>query len=222
MSLQSEASSSSPPHSTPIPRLIELFGLSEGDLQDIVMQGFLARTGCSPHHPKTYPGLTHWAETVRALRDKTVPLGWGIRDVNNFPLSVHPNKKITIAVQTGDRDTGVSSGSPSNRAAKGTTTEEAVAVNQRQLELFEFDAIPELLSDDDKVDSIMWVLLYHVDVANREIRFELSLPLKMIGGKIRSWKERFVFASMPFDQDINIGDENEISTDFNIPVERRE
>lgn len=221
MSLPSEASFSSPSDATPAPRLIELFGLSQGDLQDIVMQGFLARTGCSPHHPKTYPGLTQWAETVRALRDKSVPLGWGIRDVNNFPLSVHPSKKVTIAVQTGDRDTGVSNGSPSNRAAKGATTEGAIAVNQRQLSLFEFDAIPDLPSDGDKIDSIMWVLLYHVDSANREIRFELSLPLKMIGGKIRSWKERFVFASMPFDQTINIGDENEISTDFDIPIERR-
>lgn len=203
-----------------ISRLEAVFGLSEHDVVDVVMQGLLARTGCSSHHPKTFPGLHQWAETVRALRDKTVPMGWGTSDENNFPLSVHPSKKIVIAVQTGDRDTGVSSGNPSNRAPKGANTEGAVFSNQQQLQLF--DSIPVLPAHEaGGDDSIMWVLLYHV--ASDEIRFELSLPMKMVGGKIRSWEERIVFQSVRFDDaNIEIGDEDDNDTDIEIDIERRE
>lgn len=203
-----------------VSRLQAVFGISEDDVVDVVMQGLLARTGCSPHHPKTFPGLHQWAETVRALRDKTVPMGWSTRDDNNFPLSVHPSKKIVIAVQTGDRDTGVSTGNPSNRAPKGANTEGAVVSNHQQLRLF--DSIPLLpFYEKGSDDSIMWVLLYHV--AADEIRFELSLPMKMIGGKIRSWEERIVFRSVRFDgANIEIGDEDDNGTDIEIDIERRE
>jgi len=201
-------------------RLYQVFGLINADIQDVVMQGLLARTACTPHHPRTYPGLAQWAETVRALRDKTVPSGWDITNVNNFPLAIHPSEKVVIAVQTGDRDTGIAAGNPSNRAAKGATTEGAVAVNQQQLGLF--DSLPPLPYTDAKArDALMWVLLYHV--SPEEIRFELSLPLKMVGGKIRSWKERIVFPPIRFDDaNIYIGDVDDNGTDFDIQIERRE
>lgn len=200
-------------------RLQAVFGIAENDVVDVVMQGLLARTSCSSHHPKTFPGLHQWAETVRALRDRTVPLGWETKDDNNFPLSVHPSKKIVIAVQTGDRDTGVAAGNPSNRAPKGANTEGAVFANQQQLSLF--DDIPALPSSEaGSDDSIMWVLLYHV--AADEIRFELSLPLKMVGGKIRSWQERIIFQPVRFDNaNIPIGYDDDNTADIEIDVERR-
>lgn len=150
--------------------------------------------------------ISQWAETVRALRDKTAPLNWSCSDENNFPLCVHPSGNLVIAIYTGDRDTGVTGFgiNPSNRAAKGTNTEQAVWANQKQLSLF--DSLPELPSAEDNNGRIMWVLLYHV--APNEIRFELSLPLKMVGGKIRSWQERLVFPAIPLDQvNIIIGDD---------------
>ena len=196
-------------------RLQEIFGLTEEALQDVVMSGLLARTSCSPHHPKTYPGLAHWAETVRALRDKTAPLGWTPSDDNNFPLSAHPTKNIVIAVQTGDRETGTS-GTPSNRAPKGSNTEVAVAINQRQFSLF--DTIPDLPQQGSNSLQIMWVLLYHV--APNEIRFELSLPMLMIGGKIRSWQERIIFPAIPLgDTKIIFGDDD--GPEFDVSVERK-
>lgn len=195
-------------------RIQEIFGLTESAIQDVVMEGFQARTGCTAHHPKTYPGLAQWAETVRALRDKTAPLGWTCSDDNNFPLCVHPASNVVIVVQTGDRETGTS-GIPSNRAPKGANTENAVAVNQRQLSFF--DSIPDFVMPDEIEKKIMWVLLYHV--APDEIRFELSLPLKMVGGKIRSWQERIVFPAIRTSQsDIELGDDN--GTEFDVPVER--
>lgn len=197
-------------------RLQQIFGLSHETLLDVIMQGLLARMACTTHHPKTYPGLSQWAETVRALRDKTSPLGWSTSDENNFPLCVHPSGNPVIAIYTGDRDTGVVGSNPSNRAAKGTNTVQAIWANQKQLSLFE--ALPELPSVEGKNDRIMWVLLYHV--APSEIRFELSLPLKMIGGKIRSWQERLVFPAIPLDQ-VNIAIEDDNVPEFEVHVERR-
>lgn len=197
-------------------RLQQVFGLSREAIQDVIMQGMLARTTCTTHHPKTFPGLSQWAETVRALRDKTAPLDWSCSDENNFPLCVHPSSNLVIAIYTGDRDTGLIGSNPSNRAAKGTNTEQAVWANQKQLSLF--DTLPELPSAEGNNGRIMWVLLYHV--APNEIRFELSLPLKMVGGKIRSWQERLVFPAIPLDQvNIVIGDDD--GPEFDVHVERR-
>lgn len=197
-------------------RLQEVFGLNGEAVQDVIMQGLLARTACTAHHPKTFPGLSQWAETVRALRDKTAPHNWSCSDENNFPLCVHPSGNLMIAVYTGDRDTGVIGSNPSNRAAKGTNTEQAVWANQKQLSLF--DSLPELPTSEGNDGRMMWVLLYHV--ASNEIRFELSLPLRMVGGKIRSWQERLVFPAIPLDQvNIVIGDDD--APEFEVHVERR-
>lgn len=203
-------------------RLNEIFGLEAKDIQDIIMQGLYARKDCTGHHPRTYPGLAQWAETVRALRDKTSPAGWSCSDDNNFPLCIHPSGSVVIAVQTGDQDTGISANNPSNRAAKGTNTEQAIWINQKQLLLFE--AIPLDSLSDSNNNRIMWVLLYHVTPS--EIRFELSLPSKIIGGKIRSWQERLVFPAIVLDQiEIEIGDDDDNGNDnrqeFEINIERK-
>jgi hypothetical protein len=198
-----------------ISRLQEVFGLAEDSIQDVIMQGLLARTSCSPHHPRTFPGLSQWANTVSALRGKTAPLGWDYSDNNNFPLAIHPSGSLVVVVQTGDRETGTA-GIPSNRAPKGANTEDAVSINMRQMSLFETTEEFTVNQGSDK--PIMWVLLYHV--AANEIRYELSLPLKMVGGKIRSWQERIVFPPIKLDQtDFEIGDDD--GTEFNVPVERR-
>ncbi|NOT64894.1 MAG: hypothetical protein HOP06_02415 [Methylotenera sp.] len=202
-------------------RLSEVFGLEANDIQDIIMQGLYARKACTPNHPRTYAGLAQWADTVRALRDKTSPSGWTSSDDNNFPLCIHPSNNLMIVVQTGDRDTGISANNPSNRAAKGTNTEQAIWANQKQLSLF--DALPEVLVEAGNSNRIMWVLLYHVTPS--EIRFELSLPSKIVGGKIRSWQERLVFPAIVLDQiDIEIGDDddgNDNRQEFEINIERK-
>jgi len=205
------------PSSTEVSRLEELFGMTLQQVQDVVMAGVHARTTGTRHHPKTYPGYAQWAETVRALRDIAVPLGWVATDDNNFPLCVHDDRAVSIAVQTGDRETGTT-GIPSNRAPKGASTEQAVAVNIRQLTLFEAEDIPVLPISNDKARHIMWILLYHV--APNEVRFELSLPSKMIGGKIRSWQERIIFPAIPLTEtQINFGDDD--GPEFDVSVERK-
>ncbi|SEL32287.1 hypothetical protein [Nitrosovibrio tenuis] len=202
-------------------RLNEVFGLETEDVKDVIMQGLFARKTCTSHHPRIYPGLTQWAETIRALRDKTLPMGWSSSDDNNFPLSIHPSGNIVVAVHTGDKDAGISGNNPSNRAAKGTNTEQAIWTNQKQLSLF--DALPEIPLVHGSANRIMWILLYHV--TPYEIRFELSLPFDIVDGKIRSWHERLVFPAITLDQiDIEIGDNNggnDNGQEFDIDVERK-
>ncbi|WEF31825.1 hypothetical protein [Pseudoduganella chitinolytica] len=213
MSAHQQQQSSSPD----ISRLEELFGLTIEQVQDVIMAGVHARTNGTPHHPKTYPGYAQWAETVRSLRDVVVPLGWAVTDKNNFPLCVHEERVLSIAVQTGDRETGTT-GIPSNRAPKGASTEAAVAVNVKQLSLFEAEDIPILPSATDDARHIMWILLYHV--AQNEVRFELSLPSKIVGGKIRSWQERIIFPAIPLGEtQINFGDDD--GPEFDVSVERK-
>ncbi|MDP1959019.1 hypothetical protein [Methylotenera sp.] len=202
-------------------RLYEIFGLEANDIQDVIMQGLYARKACTPNHPRTYAGYSQWADTVRALRDKTSPKGWTSSEDNNFSLCIHPSTNLVIVVQTGDKETGFSARNPSNKAPKGTNTEQAIWANQKQLLLF--DKLPEISLDEGHDKRIMWVLLYHVTPS--EIRFELSLPSKIVGGKIRSWQERLVFPAIVLDQiDIEIGDDddgNDNRQEFEINIERK-
>jgi hypothetical protein len=196
-------------------RLEELFGLTHTDMQDVIMQGLLTRASATEHHAKTYAGTVQWHETVRAMRDKAVPRGWLVEDKKNCPLVVHPDGKLMIAVQTGDQETGTD-GTPSNRAPKGAVTEHAVVSNYRQLCLFDMAELPGV---DGLEERVLWVLLYHL--APNEIRYELSLPKEMVGGKIKSWQERIVFPSVRLDGiDIEEVDGND-SEDIDVPVERR-
>jgi len=147
------------------------------------------------------------------LRDKTVPMGWSSSNDNNFPLCIHPSGSLVITVQTGDNDTGISANIPSNRAPKGTYTEQAIYINQRQFTLF--DESPEAYLLIGNEDRIMWVLLYHV--TQTEIRYELSLPRLIVGGKICSWQERIVFPAIVFGEiDIESGGGDGQEIDINI------
>lgn len=197
-------------------RLCEVFALEAEHIRDVIMQGVFARNACTPHHPRIFPGVMQWAETVRALRDITSHFGWSTSEDNNFPLCIHPSGNLMISVQTGDMNTGISDNTPSNQATKGTNTEQAIWVNQKQLSLF--DALSEIQSIGNCENRIMWVLLYHI--SNNEIRYELSLPSNIIGGKISSWQERLVFPAITLDKiDIGIGDED--GQDFEISIKRK-
>lgn len=201
-------------------RLDELFGLEAIDIQDIIMAGVISRRDCTENHPKIYAGLNQWANTVRALRDKTAPKDWFKSQDNNFELAVHPNNNVAIAVQTGDKNTGLSEEIiPSNRAPKGPSTQKAVWENHKQLSLFDVSDLPEVTTIESNINRMTWILLYYK--TSKEIRFELSLPLEISGGKIFSWQERLIFSPLVFDQiDFRNDDDNDGQT-FDINVERK-
>lgn len=178
-------------------RLSEL-SLNEPALREAILQAHLQRSRLTANHPKIFPGLEMWGWAVASLGDQLRPLGWIRVDVGNFPLTVHEELGLAIAIAAGDEATGIASAVPSNRSKKGRNTIDAVETNQ-QFDLFDgYIPRPEQDSDDHQT----WVLLHHTDPVKKEIRIELSRPSE-IGddGKISAWSERILLSSLPFDGD---------------------
>jgi hypothetical protein len=179
-------------------RLAQL-GVNEGALREAVYQGHLQRTRLTLNHPVIYHGLNMWGEIVAALRDQLRPLDWIRQEIGNFALTVHEERKLAIAVASGDEGTGKPSAHPCNRSKKGRNTVDAIEAN-RQLELFE-RLPPENQVDGD--DKQTWVLMHHTDTTQREIRLELSRPSEIGNdGKISEWAERIILGSIPFDDEL--------------------
>lgn len=201
-------------------RLAQL-GLDQEELIEVVKQGHMAFISCTENHPRFVPPVWAWGETVRALREYLLPLGWSRTDNKNYSLVIDPSKRIAIAVATGDDGTGLEDGAPFTKTAKGTNTILAIVQN-RQLNLFYAPdlAAPQdvaVLADNEK--RLTWILLVYR--GTDEVRCELSLPVSIgTDGRIDGWRERIIIASIPTE-----GDELEIvppvTPDITVAVRRR-
>ena len=182
-------------------RLSEL-GLEEGALQDVVRRGYLAYIACTDNHPPLIPSILAWGETVCALREYVLPLGWRRSDENNYSIVIDSADRIAIVVATGDEGTGRVDALPSNKGRKGPSTIGAINSNQLQLGFMEQGSQPlPAQSFSLSVDRITWVLLIHRAVD--EVRCELSLPSSMaLDGHIDGWRERILLGSIPLDGDL--------------------
>jgi hypothetical protein len=179
-------------------RLADL-GLNEAILLQAVQQGQAAWAGCTSNHPPLYRGIAAWAETVSGLREQLLPMGWRRFEQGNLPLTVSEGGNIAITVSTGDEETGRRDGSPCTRSSKGPRTATAVTANALQLKLFgDIRLRPE---DLERINGQMtWILLFHRDTRENEVRSELSRPIKMdIEGHVTGWAERILLGSMPFE-----------------------
>ena len=174
-------------------RLAQL-GLGQSLLSDVLLQANLYRVRLTAHHPRLYRYQVMSGETVAALRDQLIPLGWNKSDDGNYELTVNDEGNIAIAVASGDEGTGNPRRTPSNRSPKGRHTVDAIAVN-RQADLFA-DLLPPAKVLETTVDT--WVLLHCVKAD--KIEAELSRPNE-IGedGKIISWSERILLPAIPLD-----------------------
>lgn len=180
-------------------RLSDL-GVTEQGLSDAVRRGYLAYSNCTANHPPLIPGIWTWGETVRALREYLLPLGWTRSDEGNYSLVINPSGETAIVVATGDEGTGRAEASPSTKAPKGPNTINAIAANQ--LNLFaESPPFPAAAKPSDARDEkVTWFLLFHR--ATSEVRCELSLPSSIrTDGKIDAWRERILLGSIPLDSD---------------------
>jgi hypothetical protein len=203
-------------------RLAE-FGLEEERLRDVVRQGYLGFASCTRNHPPLVPAIWAWGETVRALREYLLPLGWRRSDTNNYSVVIDPSERIAIAVATGDDGTGLLNGIPSTKSPKGPSTSAAVNVNQLELNL-QFsteDPRTSVNSPSENEDrAVTWLLL--MCRGNSEVRCELSLPSSMsIDGYIDGWRERILFGSIPLDGDVVEITSPPVQPDITIDVRRR-
>lgn len=180
-------------------RLAEL-GLKEEPIRDVVRQGYLAFASCTKNHPPLVPAIWAWGETVRALREYLLPIGWSRSDANNYSLVIDPADRIAIAVATGDDGTGLINAVPSTKSPKGPSTVAAINVNQLELAL-DFGQTVSLIANlpsQEEGNVVTWLLL--ICRGNGEVRCELSLPSSVdANGFIDSWRERILLGSIPLD-----------------------
>ena len=152
---------------------------------------------CEP--PPLLPGFLAWGETVRALREQLIPLGWERSDKGNLSLVLNQTGNLAIAVSTGDERTGNIDEEPCTKSSKGPRTVDAVSMNQLLL----FPEIPGFPVSFEGMDQrSTWWLLIHRDVKASEVRCELSSPINMSAdGRIDGWAERIILEPIPFDGD---------------------
>jgi hypothetical protein len=204
-------------------RLTELQpGLDEALLREVNEYGYRARLEATPSHAPTAAGTFHWNGAVYALRSRLAERDWAPQNLRNCPFIVSPDKTVAIAVMTGDPDTGLKGGHPTNQAQKGVVLRQAVANNRHQLELFNAGVVSAALAKS-KDATQLWVLLYHVAVGESgrtELRAELSLPLKFERKQIVGWRERLVLGAIRPDSETDIRDESPAAP-IDVFVERR-
>lgn len=193
-------------------RLAQL-GLTPAVLQESVRQGFLFRSRLTANHPRIFYGIGTWAETIATLRDNLRPDGWFKSDECNYELTVNHDNTVAIAVTTGDEGTGLAAWNPSNKCPKGCYTEDAVSAN-RQLDLFA-ELLPQASHEQP---AATWVLLVHI--TDKQVRSELSLPMEIISGKIRSWKERIILAPIDLDDDSAVIVPPDVP-EIDVPIQRK-
>lgn len=203
-------------------RLADL-GLAEESLQDVVRQGYLAFANCTENHPPLIPGILAWGETIRALREYLLPIGWTRSDENNYSVVIDPTGRIAIAVATGDDGTGRAYATPSTKAPKGPNTSAAVNVNQLELDLRIEPSTRESQKspvEQGEARIVTWLLL--MCRAPGEVRCELSLPSSMkVDGHIDGWSERILLGSIPLDGDVIEVTPPPSAPDIMIDVRRR-
>ena len=204
-----------------VARRLDELGLSHDVLVNAVAAGYQARSNCMDVDPKMFRGLTMWAVTTRHLRLRLLP-NWRQKDDANLSLIVSPDERIAIGVATGDEGTGIPDLIPSTKSSKGPRTIDAVATNNRQLELeftFPDGWTPSFPSVTKHGDCATWLLLIHCDASS--VRAELSHPLSFDDYKrVNGWRERILLPS------INIEPLDEIELDddtlpIDVPVRRK-
>lgn len=210
-----------------VPKRLAELGVDEELLVTAAMQGLAAWAGCTAHHPPLYPGLSAWAETVKALRDQLVLRSWTHSDAGTLSLVINKDDSIAIAVATGNEFTGDEAHEPCTKSGKGPRTEEAVVVNQLQL-FPEMSSILKPVSFEPARTRKTWWLLVHRDMIAQELKCELSHPINMADdGRIDGWAERIILRSTSFgDNDIVLRDSNSNgpqgnAVDVDVEIKRR-
>lgn len=189
-------------------------GLSKSILQDAVLRGQLAKRSVTKNHPPIAGGSMAYFETVCALRDKLLPLGWVTDNSNNLCITRHASGECDLIVSTGDQNTGRANGHPTTKNPKGNLAKNYIENNQLSFLGQEFDVVV-----DNSVHNT-WMLIYFFDHEEDEVRLELSIPTSIDEqGYVTQWQKRILIEPISFEQAPNVGNfEPEYGPDVNIDV----
>lgn len=171
-------------------------GIKPEWLQDIGMNALAAYNQTTLNDAINAAGSYAYFSALRSTRDILCPKGWLRQVQNNLEMTVNPETNMSIIVASGDKNTGIINGVPKTKNPKGNQTKRVVDINNRQLRL------PTM---EHKIQVIplgkTWIFLFHVDIKRSQMRFELSLPIKMDLDDLHvsGWQKRIIGTSIEFD-----------------------
>lgn len=197
-------------------RLAKL-GLPPDFMRDALLDGFATRRAISPLHPRGFRGMAGWAEVVAGLRRRLIPLGWIPEDTaEGLAVITSPDGQVSIAVSSGDENTGRADMTPRSRYRKGWATFRAVAQNE-QMEMF--GVLPMVPRAGASQSGRRTYFLLFAEVAG-EIRSELSLP-QSIGSddRLSGWSERVLLSPIATADEASL--ESQAKEEFVVEVTRK-
>jgi hypothetical protein len=194
-------------------------GLAVAPLVVAVNRGYLAAISRTSNDAPNAAGFYQWNETLRTLREELAVFEFTRSTTRGYSTALRGDKRMAIAVSSGDEGTGVAGANPSTKQVKGPCTIAAVSSNAVQLELFPGLVLIPPPPSPDEIECLTWILLFRAPGA--ELRAELSLPVNMDeGGQIRAWRERIILPSQPLDTTFTIP-EPDFGPDVEIEIQRR-
>jgi hypothetical protein len=189
-------------------------GLDAGVIDRVIRRADAEASLCTELDPPIMEGMTRWGKTSRFLREELIPRGWTYDNPRNLARTIHPSGEFALVAATGDEYTGVPEGQPSTRYRKGEAT--VAAVNQNVQLTFDFPGFTESPEGDHPL--LTWFLLFYPD--EHEFRAEVSLPDRIVDGRITSWAERIILPPFPREAE-PLFDDNASSGHVVVEVTRR-
>ncbi|NJN23200.1 MAG: hypothetical protein HC810_00740, partial [Acaryochloridaceae cyanobacterium RL_2_7] len=129
-------------------------------LMQALQEGRASLNSRTLYDAPTAPGYYQWNECVRSLSEQLVPQGWLRTNDANQPLLTHPQRRLVMIVNSGNRYVGDPETPPTTKCPKKHNHRQVIRSNNRQLDLFPCP---------------VWFLLYSAE--SGELRSELSLPM---------------------------------------------
>ena len=193
-------------------------GLALAPLLMAVSRGHLAAISRTSNDAPNAAGFYQWNETLRTLREELATYDFTRSNVRGYATALRADKRMAIAVSSGDEGAGVIGANPSTKQVKGPCTVAAVGLNATQLELF-----PSLIlmpkPDVAGLECLTWILLFRA--TPKVLSAELSLPVTVDDeGQIKAWRERIILPAQPLDTPSKIP-EPDFGPDVEIEIQRR-
>ena len=193
------------------------FGLSQDILTEALLAGEYDRDACTANDPPSSPGFYSWSKTVRRLREILIPSGWTRSDEGNFSVIISPDKKMAIAVQTGDEGTGKTELIPKTKYPRGPKVLNAVNQN---MHLWDQELNKQIIEGQKTPKMETWMLLRCR--AEDTLFWEFSLP-DGIGEdrRVEKWAQRIVPSSIRLEPVPLAEEEEDQQQAIEVPVRRR-
>jgi hypothetical protein len=182
---------------------LAFMGLNISWLEEISLRILTAYNRATPNDAIGAAGTYAYLEAIKALRDVLISKGWSKLYRDYLELTRNPDNGVNLIVSSGDKNTGLDSGiAPKTKNPKGVKTQKIVDQNSYQPFLWK-EMEPE--QPDESVSEPTWVLLYHLDKVNEEMRIELSLPtsIDLCDLKVDEWETRILLPSISFNLELS-------------------